>query len=214
MRASSVYLSLMHLLSVLRFLCPPSSITTLTLVFSLYTIIYSSFFSCSLGLLLRCAFCTVSQIASLFDSTTVAPNDTVHVAFRKAFAKIKRGTYGFVLFLSFPSPSRGHPNSSLSYFSSITSEFASDNRQDKETAVKHCAALGVYVRSFWARDIFVPYIETPDGSLWCTAAIRGHVASMHLELNGEGHRKAREFLRYYSAHGSFRKETGPPLIYA
>ena len=38
----------------------------------------------------RFSIYAVSEIDSLFDSTTVAPGDTVHVAFRKAYAKIAR----------------------------------------------------------------------------------------------------------------------------
>ena len=65
------------------------------LVFFLLTHTFLLLFSSSLGLLLLCAFCTASEADSLFDSSTVAPDDTVHVAFRKAYAKIEHGTHSF-----------------------------------------------------------------------------------------------------------------------
>ena len=103
-------------------------------------------------------------------------------------------------FLLFPSPSRA--SDLLSHFLSITSEFASDNPRDKEAAVKHCAALGVYVRTFWGRDIFVRQMETPDDP-WCTEANVRHLKS--LNLASEGHRNAREFLNNYAIGNAFRK---------
>ena len=87
---SSPLLSFLYI-SLLRHYCRSSSLFTHNFFFS-----FLSSFS-------RCAFCTASEIASLFDGNTVAAGDTVHMAFRKAYARIDRGMASFFRsFLSFP----------------------------------------------------------------------------------------------------------------
>ncbi len=120
----------------------------------------------------RFSIYAVSEIDSLFDSTTVAPGDTVHVAFRKAYAKIAR-------------------------------EFATD----KEAAVKHCAALGLYVHAFWGQDIYEGHLPKADGS-WCTETNLRHAASVQSQLvpGGGEHGNIRQFLHNHVEGSYFRKE--------
>ena len=117
----------------------------------------------------------VSEIDSLFGSRTVAPaaGDTVHAAFRKAYAKIAH-------------------------------EFTTD----KAAAVKHCAALGVYVRTFWGQNIYKYHKLTPDGP-WCTEANLRHLASVN--LRSEGHLNARDFIYNYAEGQMLRKFLRVPV---
>ncbi len=92
-------------------------------------------------------------------------------------------------------------------YSSLFKISFSEFTTDKAAAVKHCAALGLYVFTFWRQDIYERHrSERADGT-WCTAAHFEHLGK--LDGGVQQRRMARDFLNYYTGRNIFRKKLEP-----